>query len=147
MFNKILVAVDGSKQSQKAAQTASEVAKKFGAKLTILTVAKPVKLSPKVRRYMQLEQLSGEPQYVLDEVTKDVIAEAKKTAAEAGLKSVDSLIEEGQPARTILAVAKRLEVDLIVLGSRGLGDVGSYLLGSVSHKVSSVAKCTVMTVH
>ncbi len=147
MFNKILAAVDGSKQGLKAAQVASEMAKKFDAKLIILTVAKPVKLTPKVKQYIELEQLSGEPKYVLDAMTENVIDEAKKAAAAAGVKSVETLVEEGYVARTILSVAKRMEVELIVMGSRGMGDVGSYLLGSVSHKVSSVAKCHVMTVY
>jgi nucleotide-binding universal stress UspA family protein len=60
--------------------------------------------------------------------------------------AVETLIRVGQPARTIVHVAEQLEVDCIVMGSRGLGDFEGLLLGSVSHKVASLAKCTCVTV-
>jgi nucleotide-binding universal stress UspA family protein len=55
-------------------------------------------------------------------------------------------VKRGQPARTIVSTAEEVQADAIVLGSRGLGDVSGLLLGSVSHKVASLAKCNVITV-
>ena len=63
-----------------------------------------------------------------------------------GVKSVRSVVEDGDPARCILDCATRDNADLVVLGSRGLSDLKGLLLGSVSHKVSQLAECTCMTV-
>ncbi|HEY9022120.1 MAG TPA: universal stress protein, partial [Paracoccaceae bacterium] len=52
----------------------------------------------------------------------------------------------GQPARTIVSFAKEHEADLIVIGARGLGSVETFLLGSVSHKVTGLSKLPVLVV-
>jgi nucleotide-binding universal stress UspA family protein len=146
MFKNILCAVDGSDHALRAAKTAAELAAKFGAKLTILTVAKKIKLSPEVKRYMQLEHLSGEPQYILDDYTENVIDQARAAARHDGVPEIKTEVREGHPARTIIEFAEKHDFDTIVLGSRGLGDMESTLLGSVSHKVATLAHCTVITV-
>jgi nucleotide-binding universal stress UspA family protein len=146
VFQHILCAVDGSELSLRAATAASELAAKLNAKLTFLTVAKELKVSEEVRRYLELEQLAGEPQYVLDQMTESVLEQAKDAALRAGLKSVKAEVKTGNPARTIVHYAERIGADTIVLGSRGYGDIEGTLLGSVSHKVLSLAKCTCMTV-
>ena len=76
MFQHILCAVDGSELSLRAATAASELAAKLNAKLTFLTVAKELKVSEEVRRYLELEHLAGEPQYVLDQMTESVLEQA-----------------------------------------------------------------------
>ena len=146
MYKKILCAVDGSKHALKASQQAAELAAKLGAELTFLTVTKPLKMTKEVKRYMEVEHLSGEPQYVLDEYTEKVIQDAKDAARKAGLTKVKSEVKTGQPARAIVDFAKRGKFDAIVLGSRGLGDIEGFLLGSVSHKVTHDAPCTCITV-
>ncbi|MEQ8602336.1 MAG: universal stress protein [Marivibrio sp.] len=144
MFKSIVCAVDGSEHSLRAAETASELAQKFDAKLTILTVAKAVKLTPKLREFFENESLKGEATYVLEPMTEGVLAEAKKRALAKGMTKVETVVLEGQPARTIVDFAKRNKSDAIVIGGRGLGDMEAALLGSVSHKVSSLAPCTVV---
>ena len=146
MFQKILCAVDGSEHAAKAAEAASELAAKHGGTVTFLTVTKDFKINDEVKRFIELENLTGEPQYVLDSYTTKVLQQAKDTARAAGVKQVDSQVKTGQPARTIVGTAERGGFDTIVLGSRGLGDIGSFLMGSVAHKVTSLAKCTVVTV-
>lgn len=146
MFDKILCAVDGSDHALKAARVASELAARHGGKLTLLTVTKPLKVTEEVKHYIEVEHLAGEPQYVLDQYTEEVIQSAKDAARAEGVNEVNSEVKTGQPARTILQVAERGGYDTIVLGSRGLGDLEGFLLGSVAHKVASLAKCTVITV-
>lgn len=146
MFKHILCAMDGSEHSLRAAATASELAQRFKGKLSFLTVTKEIKVTDEVKRYLQVEQLAGEPQYVLDDYAQSVMQRARDTAAKAGLADVETLIRVGQPARTIVQVAEQLDCDAIVMGSRGLGDFEGLLLGSVSHKVSTLAKCTCVTV-
>lgn len=146
MFKNILCAVDGSTHASRAAQVASQMAAESGAQLTFLTVTKELKVTDAVRRYMEVEHLTGSPQYVLDEMTEGIITEAKDCAREAGVKNAKTEIKVGNPARVIVAFAERSGADLIVLGGRGHGDIEGLLLGSVSHKVANLAKCTVMTV-
>ncbi len=146
MFKNILCAMDGSEHSLRAADQASGLAAGFGAKLHFLTVTREIKVNDEVRRYLQMEQLAGEPQYVLDEYAETIMRKAQELARKAGVKEVETLVRVGQPARTIVQVAEQLEVDTIVMGSRGLGDLEGLLLGSVSHKVASLAKCTCVTV-
>jgi len=125
----------------KAAHTAAELAAKFGGKLILLAVTKELKMTPALKRYIEIEQLSGEPQYILDEFTEEVFKQAKEAARDAGVTEVKTEVRTGQPARSILNFAERNKVDCIVLGSRGLGDVEGLLLGSVSHKIATLAKC------
>lgn len=146
MFKNILCAVDGSEHALKAAEIAADLAKQYGASLTFLTVSKELKMTPEVKRFMQVEHLTGSPQYVLDEMTDRVLADAKAQAKARGLKGVKSEVKTGSPARAIVAYADRTKADAIVMGGRGLGDIGGALLGSVSHKVSSLSKCTCITV-
>ena len=99
-----------------------------------------------MRQFLEAENLLGEPKYVLDEMTEDLLSEGKRIATEGGVKGVESVVKEGNPARTIVDYAKTHKMNCIVLGSRGVGDAGSALLGSVSHKVSSLASCTCIIV-
>ena len=60
--------------------------------------------------------------------------------------SVIGIVEEGDPASVIIEVANRLDVDLIVLGSKGTSELGQYLIGSVANKVVQYAAKPVMVV-
>lgn len=146
MFSRILCCVDGSRHALVAVETAAELARRFDAELTLFTVTKEIRLTPEVKRYLHLEQLAGEPQYVIDEHTESIMAKARDVAEATGVSRVRTEIRAGNPARTILEFAQAHRYDCIVLGSRGLGDAEGVLLGSVSHKVASLAKCTVVTV-
>lgn len=146
MFKNILCAIDGSEHALKAAEVASTLAARFDARLTFLTVTRQLKITPELKHYLAIENLAGEPQYILDEYTEQILATARDKARAAGLTKVKTEIREGQPARAIVAFAERSKADTIVLGSRGLGDIEGVLLGSVSHKVATLAKSTVITV-
>ncbi len=146
MFNNIVCAVDGSDHALKAAEVASALAAKFGSKLTLLTVTKKISVTPEIKRYLELEHLTGEPQYVLDDMTKRILEAAAQSARDAGVSSVKTEVRIGPPARTIVDFAQRNDADAVVLGSRGVGDLEGALLGSVSHKVANLAAMTVIAV-
>ena len=146
MYKKILVGLDGSKHGMDAAQSAVDLAKSFGAELHLLTVTRPFNVSPKLRQFLEAENLLGEPKYVMDEMTNSIVSEAKELATKAGLKTVKTIVREGKPARALVEYAKGNGIDLIVVGSRGVGELDAFLLGSVSQKVSMLSECTVMIV-
>ncbi len=83
---------------------------------------------------------------VLKAVGWKILEQGERVARGAGVRDIDTRIDEGDPARAILDCARREDADLIVVGSRGLSDISGLLLGSVSHKVSQLAECTCITV-
>jgi nucleotide-binding universal stress UspA family protein len=75
------------------------------------------------------------------------VAEAGRALAqEAGAEKVRLFVKGGQPARSIVAFAEEHGADLIVVGSRGLGSVEGFLVGSVSHKITGLADRPVLVV-
>ena len=75
-----------------------------------------------------------------------MVKHAKEHAQQAGVTKVRGFVKAGHPSRTIVKFAKDKNADLIVVGSRGLGDIEGYLLGSVSHKVTSLSDCPVLVI-
>jgi nucleotide-binding universal stress UspA family protein len=146
MFKRILVALDGSKFSLEAARVGSGMAAEFGAQLRFLTVCGTIKVSKDLQRYLMAEGLVGEPQYLLDDLTKTTLAEARKVAKKAGVSNVKTDVVEGKPARSIVEYIANNKIDLVILGSRGAGKVMAPLLGSTSNKVSTLSDCTCMIV-
>lgn len=147
MFDKILVAYDGSNGAERALVKATELAKLCGAQLIVLTVYRHHSM---LEASLSMVRGSVEPGGNLDEAmrgtARDAADYAKSHAKDAGVATVSAFIKAGQPARTIVAMAKEKGCDLIVVGSRGLGATEGYLLGSVSHKVTGLAECPVMVV-
>jgi len=148
MFSRILVAVDGSEHSMRAVELASDLAEKYGADLILLSVFRPTRLQESTHSLVRTN-LSLEPQHsddALQGVAEEVLQAAEKVARSHDIPKVKTKVKRGHPARTIVSTAEEHEADVIVLGSRGHGDVTGLLLGSVSHKVASLAKCNVITV-
>lgn len=145
MFERILVPVDGSEAALAALEHAVELQAKFDSELLLLCVYRHYSLLEASLSMVRPEQPEN-----LDESMREyatgVVENAKKAAADHGSKNVRGFVKSGPPARTIVNFAKDKNASLIVLGSRGLGDVEGYLLGSVSHKVTSLAHCPVLVV-
>ena len=145
MFERILVPVDGSDAALAALEHAVELQNKFESELMVLCVYRHYSLLEASMSMVRPEQ----PERIDDsmrEYAMDVVEKAKKYAAEYGAKNVRGFVKSGPPSRTIVNFAKDKHVGLIVLGSRGMGDVEGYLLGSVSHKVTSLSHCPVLVV-
>ena len=146
MFKRLLVPIDGSAHSMKAVEMAIELARTYDSDLTFLHVTTKLNLPDQLRDYIKGEQLAGHDLLAIDEATKRVIADIRINAEARGIKRIKTIFREGKPARTIVAYAKSARIDAIIMGSRGLSEFESALLGSVSHKVASLADCTVMIV-
>ncbi len=146
MINKLLVALDGSHHSLKAVDYACTIAAALKAKVILLYVLKPQELPEGLREYAELEHVSGLDIDILKKVAGHLVSNAEKRAREKGVDDIVGEVEEGPVARTIVARAKHHDVDMIVVGSRGMGNIEATLRGGVSHRVELLAECAVLTV-
>ncbi len=145
MYKKILLATDGSDGALKAAETAAQLAKEFGAHVTMLYVSTlPVELVP-----VGLVTGGGlDPGTVarLSEGIEDAVARrTAKVLDDAGVK-FDARHETGHAADHIVRAAAEGGYDLIVLGSHGHGGIARLFLGSTSDRVVHHAHCPVLVV-
>jgi len=145
MFKNILVAVDGSQGAQKALGVAVGLQSSCGADLLVLTVYRHHSLLEASMSMVRPDDPSPPDESMRDHA-REIAEQAKEFASRAGVETVRAFVKIGQPARTIVKFAEEHDVDVIVVGSRGLGDVEGFLLGSVSHKITSLADCPVLVV-
>jgi nucleotide-binding universal stress UspA family protein len=146
MFNTILVAVDGSTHAIKALDAASDLAGRYAADLIVLSVYRHHSPLESTHSMVRGAEEIDPPDRTLARLAREIVNAAVERAKGQGAQVRDGLVKRGPPARTIVRTAEEQKVDAIVMGSRGLGDLEGHLLGSVSHKVTSLAKCTCITV-
>jgi nucleotide-binding universal stress UspA family protein len=99
-----------------------------------------------LREFAKAEHMATIDADLLKIGAQHLLAGALDAARKAGLKEVEIEADEGPIARSIVARAKSFGADLIVIGSRGMGDVEGMLRGGVSHRVETLAKCPVLVV-
>lgn len=146
MIKKILIAVDGSKHSLSCVAFGSEIAKATEAEVLLYHVVKPYALPDSLRVFAKAEHMQVFDPELLRKGAQYLLAGALSEARKAGLKDVEMETDEGPIARTIVSRAKSFKADLIVIGSRGMGDMEGMLRGGVSHRVEILAKCPVLVV-
>ena len=144
MIATILIAVDGSPHSMQAVETGSQIAAALKAKLVLLNVARPDKAIEAMRQFAKTEHATDRDVDIIDILKRGARQMLEAEAVKARSAGVE--VEEGPIARTIVARAKHHNVDMIVVGSRGLGDIEGLLRGGVSHRVETLAKCPVLVV-
>jgi len=146
VFKGVLVATDGSEPSQRAVARAAQLASVEGQPLYILNVIRDMQFPQALSRMAEVERLVGTRTDVLNYVAQKILSEAKQDAKKKGAKTVEVMTASGDPATQIVDAARAKGVDLIVMGTRGLGGVAGALLGSVSRKVSNIAEQNVLIV-
>ena len=146
-MRRILVAVDGSEPSQRAASLAADLAVKLTGELLIMNVVQEGEtLDDEMLEFAESEGLGESPIAVLNALGNKAVAEALGRASAAGATHVSSEIASGDPADVILAAARDRAIDLIVVGRTGRGRLANLLLGSVSQEVVNGAPCPVLVV-
>ena len=145
MFTRILIPFDGSPSGAEAVRKGAALAVLCGAEVLILTVFHHHSLL-EASLSAQRPGESGNVDDVMRDHAREVAEAGRALAHEAGVSGARAFVKGGQPARSIIAFAREHGMDLIVIGSRGLGSIESFLLGSVSHKVTGLADCPVLVV-
>jgi nucleotide-binding universal stress UspA family protein len=170
-MDTVLAPIDDSQHALKALDLACDLAVNFGAKLSVIYVIAEQRLPPQLRHMAEVEHLT-EPsppdlpgsvpppvaatlhmaqtveadQAAYEALGKRLLDNAERTAVLKGLKGTKTTLVYGDPASEILVQAEAVKADMIVMGSRGLSNLKGLLVGSVSHKVMHLAKCTCVTV-
>ena len=162
MIRTILTPLDGSRHARAALDLSIDLAKTYAARLILLHVGMrngdvPQELYEAAARELSQAERQGEPTdihphlsehlRVMEYLGHKVLREGQATAADSGVETSEGVIDFGDPGERILHHAKHRSADLIVMGSRGYGELEGLLLGSVSHKVFHLAPCSCVTVH
>jgi nucleotide-binding universal stress UspA family protein len=145
----ILLATDGSEQAVAAARFIHTIVNPAVLeRVTVMAVIRPITSAPFFGE-VGLAGLSGEAWESLNEAAntsaKNAIQKTVDALADAAPR-IETLIRPGSPADEIVDAAKELGADMIVVGSRGWGEIRSVLLGSVSERVMHLAHCPVLIV-
>jgi nucleotide-binding universal stress UspA family protein len=136
MFERILLAVDGSPRSERTIPVAVDLGQRYGAEVTVVHV----------REYDRYEgdDVDLGPPIPADQLVDGVVG----TFHEAGLKATGTVrrVSPGRTAEMIVDVAEQNDAELIVMGTRGMTELKSLLLGGVATKVVNRATCPVLLV-
>lgn len=138
MFKKIVVGNDGSDNAIEALEAAAQIAASFGAELVVAHVW-----------HLPPTAYVGAPYAPLD--LSQQMEETKKRATDRASEilsrhnAVAKAVElEGNPADAMIDLAEKEEADLIVVGSRGIGAVERFVLGSTSERIVRHSPCPVL---
>jgi len=175
MISSIIVAVDGSDHASNAQKIAIDLALKYGSKLTIIHVLTHDHPTEDVKRMVAAEHLSepapaqataakvaapsiiggmssllsslnnADAQIIMT-LGEKILNAATNKAKAAGVSDVVAEVRSGDYANCILETATKAGADMIVMGRRGQSTLKGFMTGSVSHKVSQRANCSVLTV-
>lgn len=139
MFENILVAYDGSDIAQKALETACDMAKRYGSKLTVMHVN--VITTNLKTQAMTSPSLAA----VLDAAGERVAQKAEAYLADKGMEYKVTVVNAPSAPKPLIDYVESNPVDLVIIGSRGLGAVKQYF-GSVSHAVLNTVKVPVLVI-
>ena len=130
MFNKILYADSGADNAQDMLKTLLELPAAKNAEISILRVISPKTTQEEV-------EVNQEATSKIDDLIKKLGINPNR---------VTSRVEEGEPKTTVLKIAKEIDADLIIMGSRGLGKLQSILSNSVSQYVFQLTERSMLLV-
>jgi nucleotide-binding universal stress UspA family protein len=142
-FGRILVAFDGSKDSQKAIGLACSLALKFGSELTVVQVFSSPSIGYSATSGMPI------PDYKMLEdakkaAAKEVLSKGLQLAKQEGVEAKGELIEAPSVVEALVEFAVNKKADLIVTGTRGMTGFKKLVLGSVSSGLVNHAHCPVL---
>ncbi len=172
MFKRILCALDGSSHANKALELAVHLARSSQTELLIAHCLLRGNAPAELQHFAEIEGLTAhvEPELrrlegitarlevgeafedravsprVLVEIGQRLLDGALQDVRRAGVHDIDTILMDGDPADQILRCIEERDVDCVILGSRGLGELKGLFMGSVSHKVAHRCPCTCIAV-
>lgn len=137
MFTKIVLATDGSKHSLRATKYAIELAKKFAGTVDIVYVVDDNRSN--------IDVLHDHEKSVIEHKRRDKIRAVEKLVEQSNIV-YETHILHGEAGPILIRFIDDNHSNCVVIGSRGLNNLQTFLLGSVSHKVAKRASCPVLIV-
>lgn len=137
MFNKILLAADGSEHSVKAATYAKELTRKYQ---TVVEVAYVVNGED-----AKADVINKNDPFEIEKAREERLDLVREQFRESGFQA-NLHILHGDPGTVLLEFLEENDFDCVILGSRGLSKLQTFLLGSVSNKVAKEASCSVLII-
>ncbi len=134
-MKKILVGFDGSEGSEQALNRAMLLIAEYGELILLAVIPTPSNRSFVDKEMYKKIKIKAE------KMIEDVISDLGEHDF-----TITGMVEEGDPAAIIIDFASKLNVDLIVLGSKGTSEIGGYIIGSIANKVVQYAYKPVMVV-
>jgi nucleotide-binding universal stress UspA family protein len=144
-MKKLILATDGSEGAMRALAYAVELATAIDAELCLVAVIPDMGLTrEEMQQFSRTENLSlGE---ALAGEAEQILQTARSRALQLGARRLRSQSAIGDPAEELLKLAEREGADGLIVGKRGWGPLRGMLLGSVSQKLASLARCPVTVV-
>ncbi len=147
MFEKIVVGFDGSPESENAIRLACDLAQKYDSEVHLVHAPHPQTVAFALGAVTGYHAATTMPS--TEEVEKacdKIVNSAKAIAEQHNQKITQVYTERGDAAKQIIDCTEACGADLIVMGRRGLGNVGSLIQGSTSQRVNHLAKCACLSV-
>lgn len=159
-YKKILIPTDGSKDAMYAAQFGMSIARRYNAEVYVCTIIdskekiikRHVTTLDEVRRGRVLGETLTYPESIIRRMRQLLLDDAARIAddvrkmAEKKRVTADIIVKDGKTASEILKIVKNQKIDLVVLGSTGKSLISLMGVGSISEKVASTARCSVLVV-
>ncbi len=172
MFDVILAPTDGSAHANRAVDTAINLATKYRARLVVLHVLLHHATAQEIDHILEGVEVDQETQAEIrglrsvsapipvggshgrdtlsrrlaERVGAHVVDRATRAAKAAGVEQITPVVAAGSPSKQIVEVAEQEKINLLVMGTRGLGGLQSLLHGSVSQAVRNACHCGCLTV-
>lgn len=143
MFSHLLMPTDGSAVARKALATATEMARRFNAKVTVLAVKEPYPMPANA------EFSAISPQTFLDDqeaIAQDAVRGVRDELVKAGIACETVVVEAVHPAQAIHETATQRGCDLIVMASHGRRGLQAFFLGSQTQRVLQLSTVPVLVV-
>ncbi|MCT4583310.1 MAG: universal stress protein [Peptostreptococcaceae bacterium] len=137
-LNRVLVPLDGSKESEKSLEYAIKLGIKFDCEILLLNV---VEVYRGTSIYSNYEYVYNKDYEIFRDYSKEILEKAKEKTKDLKVRAISSV---GHPAEEIISKAIEEDADLIIMATHGMGGLKRFLIGSVTNNVVHHSKIPVL---